>query len=133
MDSALLLSNTQAVNQRITSVLKRTFRAGCEDTSVDPEEGDVRLVPFNETATRTALCDDVHFGAVELFREGLWGRICAFTLEENTIDAQVVCRHQSFPFGTVMDSIFLEYFDDHREGEASNIAWASNVRFLEEK
>ena len=67
----------------------------------------MRLVPLNATAVPTAVCDDVHFGGVELFREGIWGRICLNRFggeeEEFTVDAQVVCRQLGFPFNNVMD------------------------------
>ena len=113
------------------SAKRRRLRTGCEDTAVDPQQGDVRLVPFDETATPTASCDDVHFGGVELFREGLWGRICEFGLEEFTIDAQVVCRQLGFPFGTVMEAGFSSSSGDYRTDDTSDIAWASTVRSLE--
>lgn len=81
--------------------------AGCPVPDAVPEEGDVRLVTLNGTSSNTAACDDVHFGGVELFREGRWGRICTgvrFDAADHfTLDAQVVCRQLGFPFGTLMD------------------------------
>ena len=103
--------------------------AGCEDPPSSPAEGDVRLVPLNGTAVPTAVCDDVHFGGVELFREGAWGRICPGRKggEEAsfTLDAQVVCRQLGLPFGTVMDTA-----DDNRRGDYSDplaTVWATQV------
>ena len=79
--------------------------AGCQDTPADPAEGDVRLVPFNETIDPTSMCDDVHFGAVELFRKGRWGRTCSFRDPDDfTLDAAIVCRQLGFPFGTSLES-----------------------------
>lgn len=70
-------------------------------------EGDIRLVTLNGTSSNTAACDAVHFGGVELFREGVWGRICTGVrfdaADRFTLDAQVVCRQLGFPFGTLMD------------------------------
>ena len=103
--------------------------AGCEDPPSTPAEGDVRLVPLNGTAVPTAVCDDVHFGGVELFREGTWGRICPGRTggEEAsfTLDAQVVCRQLGLPFGTVMDAA-----DDEGRGDYSDplaTVWATQV------
>lgn len=36
----------------------------------------MRLVPVVRGQPATAACDVAHFGAVELFRGGQWGRIC---------------------------------------------------------
>ena len=61
-------------------------------------------MPFAETIAPTSQCDDVHFGGVELFLDGRWGRICDFAEpDEFTLDAQVVCRQLNFPYGTAMD------------------------------
>lgn len=98
-----------------------------------PAEGDVRLVPLNGTATATAACDDVHFGGVELFREGRWGRICSGRggrTQEFTLDAQVVCRQLGFPFGTVMDASepFGAYDRDYNDLPEDALVWATEVR-----
>ena len=91
----------------------------------------MRLVPLNGTAVPTAVCDDVHFGGVELFREGSWGRICPgrFGGDEAdfTIDAQIVCRQLGFPFGSVMD--VEDFFDanDYISPETPVAVWASQV------
>ena len=104
--------------------------AGCEAEPSAPSEGDVRLVPLVETAVPTAVCDEVHFGGVELFREGVWGRVCRsrsrFNEQEFTLDAQVVCRQLGFPFGTVMDG---EAFSDgfSRPEDPTMTVWATEV------
>lgn len=107
--------------------------AGCSTPPAEPVEGDVRLVPLNGTTSATAECDPVHFGGVELFREGRWGRICSGRNlggepEQFTLVTQVVCRQLGFPFGTVMDS---EDFDDAYEQDFSAevaLTWATRVR-----
>ena len=97
-----------------------------------PAEGDVRLVPLNGTAVATAPCDDVHFGGVELFREGRWGRICSGRFgdepEEFTLDAQVVCRQLGFPFGTVLDSADMYDAYDVDYDSVQALTWATEVR-----
>ena len=98
-----------------------------------PVEGDVRLValPGNSPATRA--CDDVHFGRVEIFHDGLWGRICAGD-SASTLDAEVVCRQLGFPFGGVLDENRPLFFEIHREdyadyGSVSALpVWATQVR-----
>lgn len=108
--------------------------AGCEDSPLSPAEGDVRLVPLNGTQYPTAVCDDVHFGGVELFREGQWGRICAGTAggdeAEFTLDAAVICRQLGFPFGTLMSS--SDYTDEYlydvfETPETPITVWANEV------
>ena len=109
---------------------------GCEAPSAAPAEGDVRLVPLNGTAVPTAVCDDVHSGGVELFREGAWGRICAGSFGGNeaefTLDAKVVCRQLGFPFGTLMDSYEVppdyEYSSTSPDySDPSVTVWATQV------
>jgi len=94
-------------------------------------EGDVRLVPLEDTAVATGECDDVHFGGVELFFQGRWGRICSLSrfllnrAAEFTLDAQVICRQLGFPFGSVMDQTDLIFEEREVEGV---IVWASEVQ-----
>ena len=98
-------------------------------------DGDVRLVPLNGIAPATATCDDVHFEAVELFRDGIWGRICdgqdGGDPEEFTLDAQVVCRQLGFPFGTVINGddpfVDIDYRSDDPSSEPEAIIWATEV------
>ena len=112
---------------------------GCEAPAGPPAEGDVRLVPLNGTVVPTAVCDDVHFGAVELFLEGAWGRICAGSLggdaEDFTLDAQVVCRQLGFPFGTLMDAdeIFRAYEYARLDYSDPAIVWATEVWPVEQR
>ena len=94
----------------------------------------MRLVPLNGTAVPTGPCDDVHFGAVELFREGAWGRICAGRFggdpEEFTLDAQVVCRQLGFRFGTLMNSEEVSGAYDYTSSDYSDppfTVWATEV------
>jgi len=105
--------------------------AGCEAPSFSPAEGDVRLVPLKGTAAPTAVCDDVHFGGVELFREGAWGRICVGRSggEEDkfTLDAQVVCRQLGLPFGTVMDAADFDFFSSAYYTDPLPTVWATQV------
>ena len=82
------------------------------------------------------MCDDVHFGAVELFREGRWGRICSFSEPDDfTLDAASVCRQLGFPFGTSLDSNSVSRrgrppLDDYPIADPPAVSWASNVRAL---
>ena len=93
-------------------------------------------MPLNGTAVATATCDEVHFGGVELFRDGIWGRICVGRFggdpEEFTLDAQVVCRQLGFPFGSVMDEgeVFgaYDYSFDYSSSEPEPTVWATEVR-----
>lgn len=97
----------------------------------EPTDGDVRLVPLNGTAVPTAACDEVHFGGVELFREGRWGRICSGRGGDEpadfALDAEVICRQLGFPFGTVMDEVDNAEFDTS-SSETPPTIWASSVR-----
>ena len=114
--------------------------AGCDvEDSGPPAEGDVRLVPLNGNSPPTAACDDVHFGGVELFHDGRWGRICLETeTYEFTLDAQVVCRQLGFPFGGVLDaeeassfSLRSDYIYDYLLSytvEEAQPVWATQVR-----
>lgn len=116
----------------------RCLHAGCEaPANTSPTEGDLRLVPLNGTTSPTAACDDVHFGGVEIFHDGRWGRICndrfSSSPEEFTLDAQVICRQLGFRFGGVMDADEIrnaydgqDYrFNDER---APELVWATSVR-----
>ena len=95
-------------------------------------------MPLPGTAVPTAVCDDVHFGGVELFREGVWGRICTGPFPsgtaEFTLDAQVVCRQLGFPFGTLMDAGELSgaydsgaYYSSLDYSDPPMIVWATEV------
>lgn len=83
------------------------MRAGCATDTSPPTQGDLRLVPLPGITSNTAPCEAVHFGAVEIFNEGRWGRICngrsSIAEEHFTLDAQVVCRQLGFPFGGLYD------------------------------
>eukprot|EP00892_Ulva_mutabilis_P005900 jgi/Ulvmu1/3682/UM017_0098.1 len=109
------------------------MHADCAAPASSPAEGDLRLVPLNGTGVATAACDDVHFGGVELFRQGRWGRICngRFGRDEDefTVDAQVVCRQLGFPFGTVMDEEEVRgaYDSDYDYSSPTMLTWASEV------
>eukprot|EP00892_Ulva_mutabilis_P011614 jgi/Ulvmu1/8825/UM049_0005.1 len=79
--------------------------SGCSEPALPPSEGDVRLVPLNDTASPTAACDAVHFGNVELFLQGRWGRVCdAGEAEKVTLVPQVICRQLGFVSGVFMDA-----------------------------
>lgn len=70
-----------------------TQRSECNQKMDAPSEGDLRLVRLFESASETRPCDDVHFGGVELFRQGRWGHICnarnGGNEEAFTLDAKV--------------------------------------------
>eukprot|EP00892_Ulva_mutabilis_P004525 jgi/Ulvmu1/2444/UM135_0004.1 len=108
--------------------------SGCVVPAAEPTDGDVRLVPLNGTAVATGACDEVHFGGVELFLQGRWGRICPGRFggdpEEFTLDAQVICKQLGFPFGTVMDEeeVSAAYDYDYSERDRSTVlTWATEV------
>lgn len=58
--------------------------AGCtpDGESAEPAQGDVRLVPLQGTGA-TSVCDAVHAGAIEIFNDGVWGRICQIAAEDS--------------------------------------------------
>ena len=109
---------------------------GCESPTNDsPAEGDVRLVPLNGTTTATAPCDPVHFGGVEIYHDGRWGRICSDRFGSDpadfTLDAQVVCRQLGFPYGGVMDAeeVFRAYDgQEYNYNDPRELVWATEVR-----
>eukprot|EP00892_Ulva_mutabilis_P008801 jgi/Ulvmu1/6293/UM288_0001.1 len=92
-------------------------------------QGDVRLVPVLQlNGTRaTSTCDEMHFGALEVFNDGQWGRICAgaagLDLAGFQLDAVVACRQIGFPFATL-----LQLTDVNVDDVAATIAWATEVR-----
>eukprot|EP00892_Ulva_mutabilis_P012685 jgi/Ulvmu1/978/UM103_0005.1 len=123
-----------------------TDPSGCEVAEAAPEEGDVRLVPIVEAQQATASCDAVHFGGVEIFHNGRWGRVCVTdrvsapdleSSERFVLDAQVVCRQLGFPFGGIYDAgefrqtDFLpgDYVDKfYTEDYDPQVAFATEVR-----
>ena len=111
--------------------------AGCDEQGGDPQTGDLRLVPFPDTDTPTAACDEVHVGGVEIYNRGRWGAVCigGGDTAQFTIDAQVVCRQLGFHSGVmyqIAESIRFPYdYGDYVFGPedevASDFAWASEV------
>eukprot|EP00892_Ulva_mutabilis_P011168 jgi/Ulvmu1/8423/UM043_0001.1 len=108
--------------------------SGCPATNATPSQGDVRLVNIAGTNFTTQPCDDVHFGVVELFNDGQWGRICAQFLSQSTVDAKVICRQLGFPFGSLIDvnsvssrtsSRSLGYEDYAEDDE---VVWATDIQ-----
>ena len=111
--------------------------AGCSPNNKAPAQGDVRLIALDDILP-TQPCDAVHFGGVEIFNNGQWGRICSDrsgrSNRDFTIDANVVCKQLGFPFGTlydaaeVLDSIGepagTDYIDVSAPGE---LVWATDV------
>lgn len=79
--------------------------AGCTVEGTAPSQGDVRLVNLRGNNFTTQSCDEVHFGGVEIFNDGEWGRVCTGFSERAgfAVDAKVVCRQLGFPFGSLMD------------------------------
>ena len=98
----------------------------------------MRLVTLSGAAAETGTCDDVHFGGVEFFNDGEWGRICAGSTDEFTaftVDAKVVCRQLGFRFGSLYDVVGSEdisSFADTDYGPADpdrpgRLVWATDV------
>lgn len=121
---------------------KATLRAGCAINSSAPIQGDVRLVSLGGTVTATSTCDEVHFGGVEIFNDGVWGRICAGRVDQFTaftVDAKVVCRQLGFPLGSLYDTFggddvgvfadadYGDPYSDAGSGRPSEIVWATEV------
>jgi Scavenger receptor cysteine-rich domain len=75
------------------------MHAGCASQSAEPKEGDVRLVPIANT-TATQPCDNVHYGAAELYHNGQWGRLCDGAMQVTLPTASVICRQLGFEYGT---------------------------------
>jgi len=96
--------------------LSERVAADCEPNDGGmPVEGDVRLVALPGNSPATGACNDVHFGRVELFHDGLWGRIAGGpTPAKFTLDAAVVCRQLGFPFGGLLDEDMTKSFDSYR-------------------
>lgn len=124
---------------------RNAVNAGCTSRSSAPTQGDVRLATLAGTVA-TSPCDDVHFGGVEIFNDGAWGRICFGTFDQFqafTVDAQVVCRQLGFPFGSLNDVFGAEdvrdftdrgrgvTYEDYRLEEKgsspSKLVWATDV------
>lgn len=112
--------------------------AGCVSDPSPPEQGDVRLVPLHGI-TPTAPCDTVHYGGVEIFNDGQWGRICigdfGYAVEEFPVEAAVVCRQLGFPYGGLYDvrdpdpsSRFRVEQDTLADTTATHVVWATEVR-----
>eukprot|EP00892_Ulva_mutabilis_P007276 jgi/Ulvmu1/4920/UM202_0005.1 len=77
--------------------------SGCTTNETEPQQGDVRLIQLSGINEATQPCDDVHFGGVEIFNDGQWGRICKSRGSETSIvNAKVICRHLGFPFSSLM-------------------------------
>lgn len=70
-------------------------------------QGDIRLVPLQDFDASTSPCDDIHFGGVEIYNDGQWGRICGKVVGREpgslALEAQVACRQLGFPFGGLID------------------------------
>ena len=103
-----------------------TLSAGCEVGTAPPQQGDVRLFQLRPRVSPiTQECDEVHFGGVELFNDGQWGRICVNGLDEaSSVTAAVVCRQLGFPFGGLMAANGARFLG--REPE--DLVWATEVR-----
>lgn len=112
--------------------------AGCTTNGSAPAQGDVRLVDLSGIIAQTSPCDAVHFGGVEIFNNGQWGRVCSGrfrgTESDFTIDATVICRQLGFPFGSLMDAEDTEdssfsidgvYYDD--SNGPGELVWATDV------
>ena len=105
------------------------MRADCTSTAPRRNRrGDVRLIPFPDTPG-SAACDEVHFGAVEVFNAGRWGAVCDGT----ALAAAVVCRQLGFPYGWLYNAEEAvgeprgeDYFDAD-DALPSAFAWASDV------
>ena len=110
--------------------------AGCTGDDSAPAQGDIRLIDLDDITANTQPCDAVHFGGVEIFNDGQWGRICAEGSDtvDFSIDAKVICKQLGFPFGTLYDVTEVanstgppagsDYVDYVAPGE---VVWATDV------
>eukprot|EP00892_Ulva_mutabilis_P004962 jgi/Ulvmu1/2838/UM144_0002.1 len=106
---------------------------GCDAEEPPPSQGAIRLVSFQGVNLTTRPCDDVHYGGVEFFNEGQWGRVCGMTDLDPaaaSVDALVICRQLGFPFGGLMDvrSTLREDRDYDSEVDEPAIVWATDVQ-----
>eukprot|EP00892_Ulva_mutabilis_P004967 jgi/Ulvmu1/2842/UM144_0007.1 len=82
----------------------------------------------------TQPCDDAHFGAVEFFNEGQWGRLCSGFGDSSPVDAKVICRQLGFPFSSLIDVQEVRSnngrpFSDYGEyGEPGELVWATDLQ-----
>lgn len=94
-----------------------------------PKQGDVRLVDIKETNFTTQPCDDVHVGIVEIFNDGMWGRICG--RRDDTamynVDARVICRQLGFAFGSIIDLRDNSDYADVDYDDPVALVWATEV------
>lgn len=71
----------------------------------------------------------MHFGAVEIFNNGQWGRVCvgpsSFEFARFQLDAGVVCRQLGFPFATLLP---LTSSNTILPELSASIVWATDVR-----
>eukprot|EP00892_Ulva_mutabilis_P004970 jgi/Ulvmu1/2845/UM144_0010.1 len=111
--------------------------SGCSDATAAPSEGDIRLVDIaeNNASISTASCDLAHFGGVEIFHDGKWGRVCAGRFGHSSasfaIASQVICRQLGFAFGGVYQtdgasSARVEY-NEYGIDDALYTVWATEV------
>lgn len=63
----------------------------------------MRLVDLEDTASGTSLCDEVHFGGVEIFNRGRWGAVCGQSGMDLTHEATVICGQMGFPSGSMFE------------------------------
>ena len=106
--------------------------AGCNLEAAAPEQGDVRLAPIPGLNVSTQPCDEVHFGAVEFFNDGRWGRICRSSFNEIatfSVDARVICRQLGFPFSNLIDVQEVRTSFDTIVGSTVDIY--TNVEYLD--
>lgn len=105
--------------------------AGCTVDAAAPAQGDVRLVPLSGSASTTAPCDNVHFGGVEIFNDGQWGKICNGVFSPRnadfTVAAQVVCRQLGFPFGGLYDVVEVGVSDYQDYSSQADVVWATRL------
>eukprot|EP00892_Ulva_mutabilis_P004969 jgi/Ulvmu1/2844/UM144_0009.1 len=110
-----------------------TTPSGCVASEPAPQQGDVRLRQLEGATGLTQPCDVVHFGGVEIFNEGQWGRVCKnFEADSSIVTAKVVCRQLGFPFSSLMDVGALAFYEADYNYEyvrpEEQLVWATEVR-----
>jgi hypothetical protein len=104
-----------------------TSGAGCDKAPPDvPSNGDLRLEPIERT-TPSTLCDDVHYGFVQIYNNGQWGYICS---NGEYTTARVVCRQLGFLYGSALTLIEEPNPDGYQfaPSSAPQLVWLNGVR-----
>eukprot|EP00892_Ulva_mutabilis_P007858 jgi/Ulvmu1/5444/UM223_0005.1 len=137
------MENFYDIPSDVTVALVCSNPTGCEVNDTAPVQGDLRLVNIFGVNSTSGPCDDVHFGGVEIFNQGRWGRICRDNdlffvgSADFTVDAKVMCRQLGFPFSgqyaagqpSEFDAAIARFVTvEDRSPNPEPLVWATDVR-----